>query len=123
MCHQTISVSKERVGAWLSQYMFRNETDALTKGATIANWLGDASHHKTHGRPISILEAQSRGLKVTALESDQDLQDFVLSVFHALCITFETTGCVKLIENQNEKGWYAALAPNQVGACAPSGRP
>ena len=94
--------------------MFLGETDAVNKGRGIADWLGNAAFHKTHGRPISISEAQSIGLKLTPLENDQKVQDLVLSVFHAMCITFETTGCVKMIENQNEKGWYVALAPGQL---------
>lgn len=114
LCDQTISVSKERVRTWLGQYMFKGEADGQAKANEIAEWLGTATNHKTHGRPISITEAQAKGLKITPLESDQKVQDLVLSVFHAMCITFETTGCVKLIENQHEKGWYVALAPGQL---------
>jgi len=113
LCNQTIAVSKERVATWLSQYMFKGESDGVQKGLAIAEWLGNAAIHKTHGHPICFLEAATHNLKVTALEDNQELQDLVLSVYHALCITFESTGCVKMIENQNEKGWYTVIAPSQ----------
>jgi hypothetical protein len=39
-------------------------------------------------------------LVVTDLEADQNLQDIVLSVFHATTLTFDNTAAVKVIENQ-----------------------
>lgn len=122
LCQQTMMVSQERVATWLAQYMFKGEANAVQKGQEIGQWLGNASLHKTHGRPISISEALEKGLKVTPLENEQKLQDLVLSVYHATCITFETTGCVKIIENQNEKGWYVALAPGQMMVVPPPNR-
>jgi hypothetical protein len=114
-CKQNIALSEAIVADWLSKYMFKGESDAKDKGKRIANWLGRASLHKTHGRPISFAEAQKQGLKVIALEENQELQDLLLSVFHAMCITFETTGCVKVIENQDEKGWYVVAMPGMPG--------
>ena len=58
-CETTIALSKLRVGEWLDKYMFANETDKL--GTSIANWLGDATIHKTHGRPIGLEIARSKG--------------------------------------------------------------
>ena len=63
----------------------------------------------THGRPIPISEAQAQGLTVSPLEGDQDLQEKVLSVFHASIVTFEVTNCVKIIENQNGKGTFITV--------------
>lgn len=42
--------------------------------------------------------AMKLGLKVTALEEDQALQDLVLSVFHATTIIFDRR-VIKIIEN------------------------
>lgn len=41
------------------------------------------------------------GLNITELESDQTLQELVLSVHHAFIITIDATAATKLIENQN----------------------
>jgi hypothetical protein len=40
------------------------------------------------------------GLKIVALEDDQDLQEKVLSVHHACMLTLSATGAFKIIENQ-----------------------
>jgi hypothetical protein len=39
------------------------------------------------------------GLRISDLESDQKLQDLVLSVFHATTFTFDSTPATKIIEN------------------------
>jgi len=46
---------------------------------------------------------------VERLEEDQMLQELVLSVFHAIMVTFQVTPCVKIVENQNGKGVYTTL--------------
>lgn len=107
LCNKTIELSKTKVGEWLDSYMFSNDADK--KGAEIASWLADFKEHKTHSRPINIELAKQKGLKVTALEDDQELQDKVLSVFHASMLTFDTTPCVKIIENHNGVGSFTVL--------------
>jgi hypothetical protein len=79
------------------------------EGRRIADWLGDAKAHKTHGRPISVATARSQGLLVQDLEADQQLQELVLSAFHAAMVTFQVTSCVKIVENQNGRGVYTQV--------------
>ena len=112
LCKQTILLAKQKVETWLQTYMFNG--DGGEKAHDIAQWLGNFSEHKTHGRPIGYDLAASKGLKVTRLEDDQDLQELVLSVFHSVMVTFQVTNCVKIIENQNGKGHYlvANTAPS-----------
>lgn len=107
LCKQTIDLSKEKVATWLDTYMFKNTEK---KGSEIAEFLGNFGAHKTHGRPINYDIAKEKGLNVTRLEDDQILQDYVLSVYHAAMITIDVTTCVKMIENQNEKGYYITVA-------------
>lgn len=109
ICNNTIQLSKDKVKNWLASYMFAGQPNGANKADLIANWLGTFSNHLTHGRPISITEASSQGLVVTPLERDQDLQEKVLSVFHASIVTFEVTHCVKIIENQNGVGAFITL--------------
>lgn len=104
LCQTTLKQSVQKVEEWLDMYMFANSADK--KGAEIASCLGDASIHKTHGRPITIRMATDKGLNVIELESDPQLQDKVLSVFHATMVTFQVTNCVKMLENQNGAGSY-----------------
>ena len=115
LCDQTITLSKEKVRLWLGQYMFKGENSH--KASEIADWLGKFTEHRTHGRPIGYDLAHSKGLVVTRLEDDQDLQEAVLSVFHAAMVTFQTSPCLKIIENHNGKGHY--LVANVVTQRAP----
>ncbi len=109
ICKNTSELSIQKVELWLSSYMFKNDVDKNKKAKEIAEWLGVASNHKTHGRPIPINIAIDKGLKIIELESDQELQEKVLSVFHSSIVTIEVTNCVKFIENQNGNGTYFRL--------------
>ena len=80
--------------------------DGKKRADRIAKWLGTATNHKTHGRPIPCNVAKSQGLNVIELEPDPELQEKALSVFHSSIVTIEITNCIKIIENQNGKGTY-----------------
>ena len=122
MCEDAIELSKERVEEWLNTYMFRGQA---RQGGKIAAWLGDAKLHKSHGRPIGIEQAQKHGLKITALENDQEFQERLLSLFHATTVTFDVTNCMKFIENHLGTGSYVnvnvqvAPVPGPPVAAAP----
>ena len=107
MCDNAIALSQERVEKWLNTYMFRNQKQ---QGHDIAKWLGDAKSHKSHGRPIGIEQAQAHGLKITAIEDDQEFQELLLSLFHATTVTFDATNCMKFIENHLGEGSYVMAA-------------
>ncbi len=109
ICKNTTDLSIEKVEQWLASFMFKGDTDGRRKANAIANWLGTARNHKTHGRPIPLNIAQEQGLKVIPLELDQELQEKVLSVFHSSIVTIEVTNTIKIIENQNGIGTYIQL--------------
>lgn len=109
ICEKTIQLAKTKVENWLESYMFDGQANAHDLANHIAEWLGTYSNHLTHGRPIPISIAQAEGLNVRALEDDQNLQEKVLSVFHAAIVTFEVTNCVKITENQNGVGAYMSV--------------
>jgi hypothetical protein len=104
LCEQTITLAKEKVELWLAQYMFQGKQP--DKAHEIANWLGNFDEHRTHGRPIGYDLAYEKGLIVRRLENDSELQEAVLSVFHATMVTFQSTNCMKIIENHKGKGHY-----------------
>ena len=109
-CDKLIGGAKTTVERWLSQYM---KLDPI-KAAEVAGWLGTSSNHFSHGRPISCKDAGDRGLKVTELEADSELQDLVLSVYHSIIVTFEMTPCGKLVENNSGKGLFFQFQPPQM---------
>lgn len=118
ICSTTLTLAKSKVGAWLDSNMFKDLPAAEKPGVSIAAWLGDATEHKTHGRPINIDTARSKGLKVSELEDDQQLQEAVLSAYHAAMVTFQVTQCVKLIENHNGKGVFTQIQVKAVPVSA-----
>ena len=106
VCENTIELSKEIVMRWLKNWMFKNDPKKEEKAEQIAKRLSDTNFHKTHGRPIDIKLARNQGLIINALEDDDELQEKVLSVFHAAMVTHLVSNCVKFIENQNGKGVF-----------------
>lgn len=66
---------------------------------SIANELGKQATSKNHARHISREDAVRMGVEVLELESDQELQDIVLTLHHSLTHTFSQTPAVKIIEN------------------------
>lgn len=89
---------------WLSRFM-RLDT---AKAEQIAKWL-TSGEHGSHAKPISAIDANSKGLNVTLLENDQDFQDLVLAVFHCTMLTLEETGCLKFVENHLAKGYFQIM--------------
>lgn len=120
MCDTTLRLAREKVHDWLLSYMFKDDPAREQKSTAIAGWLGEAKEHKTHGRPITIGQAREKGLVVECLEDDPEMQERVLSVFHAVMVTFLVTPCVKMVENQNGKGLFTLLqvtaVPTPAGA-------
>ena len=98
---KSIDRADTQVREWLRERMLKSEPDKATKAA---EWLAKGDH-KDHGRPISIDMADEAGLRVIPLEKEQKLQDLVLSAFHAAAFAFQETGIVKIIQNQNGKGY------------------
>jgi hypothetical protein len=98
-CTNVLSMSKEIVTRWLASYMLKGESEANPRAERIASWLADHGSFKMHSRYIPREELKARGLKIADLESDKQLQDAVLSIFHATTHTFNMTEAAKIIEN------------------------
>ena len=99
-CQQAITWSTDIVTNWLKTGMFEGEVDGPNKAKTIVDELGSHALTKSHARHIHFDRLKELGLKVSALESDQSLQDAVLAVHHACILTLTHTPALKIIENQ-----------------------
>jgi len=123
ICRQQIELSQDIVAAALGQYMLNAITDDDQRNTTareIAEWFGsDKSYDRfrTHSRPIRIEDLddlRAKGLIVTPLEDDDDLQDAALSVYHAVDFTLQGPA-VKIIENHLRRRYVKRVqAPQQV---------
>ena len=98
-CRKAQELSETLVSQWLETYMFRDLLSRSAHAKEVAKKFADYQLHYSHGRPISRDQARDYGVNVKDLEEDQDLQDAVLSVFHATAHTLGGTPCVKLVEN------------------------
>jgi len=100
-CRSALDMSKTLVEAWLGNYMLKEDSDGSEKAKTAAEWFADHKEFKSHSRHISrdVLAKAGLGLKTAELETDQQLQDLALSVFHAAMHTFGATPSVKIVEN------------------------
>ncbi|HKV06321.1 MAG TPA: hypothetical protein VJO53_14590 [Candidatus Acidoferrales bacterium] len=114
-CHLAQELSEELVSTWLSSYMMPGNRD---KAKEIARYLADHKNFKSHSRFISREQARERGLQVEDLETDQQTQDAVLSVFHAASHTFSATPAVKIIENHLGKAFIKSVSVQQQVALA-----
>lgn len=100
-CQHAINWSDQLLRGFLSDGMFSDDEEDVRdqKINKIAGMLGQQSTSKSHNRHISKESAKELGLVIVDLEEDQQLQDLVLTLHHALTLTFVHTGAVKVIEN------------------------
>ena len=98
-CENFMALSQKIVANWLERYMFEGETDGEDKARKAAAFLADHRERLTHGRPLDIDTLRDIGLHVVELEKDQDLQNHLLTVYHATMHTFSATPATKIIEN------------------------
>lgn len=111
-CTHQRELGESFVARWLERYMFKNDGDALAKAKTAAAWFADFGTFKSHGRRVSREDARGLGLQITDLEADGELQDAMLSAYHATRHTFIGTGAAKIIENHH--GRAVILSHQQV---------
>jgi len=87
---------------WAKKYMFNGDPKAGVKASKTSGYLSDHTNFLSHNRRLSRGHIESKTpMNVTELEQNQDLQDAVLSVFHATTATHGHKGFTKIIENQN----------------------
>jgi hypothetical protein len=111
-CEKAIQWSEEMTAEWLKSGMLKGEPKAAQKAAGIVRELGSHALTKSHARHLSVSRCEEIGLRITSLESDQMLQDAVLSVHHACILTLAGTGAFKIIENH--EGVAALSVAQQV---------
>jgi ATP-dependent protease ClpP protease subunit len=99
-CENAIQGSNRFVTSQLRRVMFKRDRNPLAKARLVVKKLTDYSGNKGHDRHIDFGECKRIGLKVSALESDQTLQDLALTVHHCYMHLLMNTTAFKVIENQ-----------------------
>lgn len=117
-CEKAIKWSTELVTDWLLRNMFENNENKNAIVGDIVSEFIDHSISYTHNRHLSADKCEQFGLKIKHFESDQDLQDIVLSVHHIYSQTLSSTPAFKIIENHQGKAFilqsHQMIVPQQV---------
>lgn len=97
--------SKQIVKKWLETGMLSDSDNPSELAQSVANHFNDGhadqeKRIRNHGRRIDRNEAIEAGVKVEFLESSDELQDAVLSLYHILTIVFDNSAIAKVIMNQ-----------------------
>ncbi len=79
-CEKAVKWSTSLVREWLNRNMFNGDPDSETIISRIVNELTDHSVSFAHNRHLSNIKCKEMGLKIRDIESDQKLQDRVLSL-------------------------------------------
>ena len=100
-CQKAIDWSEQTTAKWLQEVMFSDDHNAENAARTAVGYLSSRDTHFAHERHIGIDEAREAGLKISALEDSQELQELVITIHHAFTHTLQQTNAIKIIENQN----------------------
>jgi hypothetical protein len=97
-CEAAETLAKRLVQEWLAQYMFLRYPNKEEKAKDAADYFADYEIHQSHSLGIDREQAREHGVIIDDLESNQDLQDAVLTVHHATMHTLQGPA-VKIVEN------------------------
>jgi hypothetical protein len=111
-CEAAEALALHLVREWLQKYMFAEWPDADKKAEATAGWFANYEIHQSHSLGIDREQARSQGVRIDDLETDQALQDAVLSVHHATMHTLQGPA-VKIVENHLGRT-YAKLQQQMV---------
>jgi len=121
ICDNQRELAEEFATLSLEAHMFAGESNAHDKAEKAAKWFANFSSFRSHGRRVSRDEALDLGLKIVDLGGDDDLQDAMLSVHHAVSHTLAATPAFKIIENHRGRAYIAQKALQQVVLEPPGG--
>lgn len=116
-CLNAIELSKRYVGEWLKTGMFKSQdSDAAEATAKkVVEYLGDHNQFKSHAARVGVAELRKQGIPVKILNEDKPLHDAVMTVYHALLLTFGGTGAYRIVENSRGDAYIKVVQVFAVG--------
>jgi hypothetical protein len=95
-----IELTDKLAEEWAEEYMFDQHQQASQKAQEVSSYLSNHKNFLSHNRRLSRKHiTEETPMQVSGLEQSQDLQDAVLSVFHAVTASHGHRGYTKIIEN------------------------
>lgn len=95
----TLCAQADELADELTNKILEDKEIALETKSRIKEVFAKNNESKTHSRHFDRDKCKDAGLEVIDLESDNELQDLVLSIHHCCMILAEKTSVVKLVEN------------------------
>ena len=111
-CQNTIKWTEDMVSTWLQTGMFRGAKNVKERVKRVMMGLGRPVITKTHDRHLTFQDCKNFGLNVMQMESDQALQEAILSLHHSCIHTISRTMANKIIENHEGKAYIKQWVPN-----------
>jgi ATP-dependent protease ClpP protease subunit len=110
-CQKAIRWGEELAKTLLLTGMFKDRTEEDKERIIekILNGLADHGNSKSHDRHFSSKQCSDFGLKITNLETNEVLQDAVLSLHHAAIYTMGLPAPLKLFENHLGLNHFIAI--------------
>lgn len=102
---RSIGYGKAIVGKWLEAYMFKDKQDKQKLAASVADHFSTSADNTNHGRRIDRIEARGQQLTIEDLETNQQLQEAVLTAYHLMTLIFMNGPSVKIIAADSSKKW------------------
>ncbi len=112
-CEHALDLTKELAVQWLANYMLRPKRNRKKRSEEIASFFAAPEHH-SHGRPLmfeDLRKWESKGLKVGLVEDDQDVQELVMSAWHAMSHMLGGTPVSKAIMCSRGEGYLRYYNP------------
>ena len=91
--------------------MFSGREDRGELAHAVAEYFG-SDKHGSHGRRINRDDARGQNLTVVDLETEQEFQDQVLTLYHWMTIAFEQGPAVKSVVSSTGRMWIKNLHVN-----------
>ena len=108
-----IALSDVLTKKWLKDNMFDEQTEQSNEIVDkIVTSLNSHGESLDHGRHYSMQTCIDLGLKIVQLESDDTLQDLVLSVHHSEMLALGSGITTKIIENHKGKRTIQTIQPS-----------
>lgn len=104
-CERSVDGARAMVKAWLEANMLKGESDARAAAEQVISGLMNYKETTEHGHHFLIDKCREIGLRVEAIERDQQFQEDVLSVHHAFMASFGRSDALKLIDNSTGGTW------------------
>ncbi len=111
-CKQAIDWATTIAREALVKNMHNGESAKVDKVLSV---FANHSVQKSHARHISLNECKDAGLNIIDMESDNELQDLILTCHHAFMHTLAISSAIKIVENHLEIAYVEqVIVPQQT---------